>query len=60
MPRYEVIDVTSRARFSHTRAGEVMGTTLFESVEEAMKWATEHGLTKREFLIREVNAKTDT
>jgi len=36
--KYEVIEIKTGSRMSHTLTGQTMGTTLFSSVDEAQIW----------------------
>lgn len=36
--QFEVVELATGARMAHTRTGEVMSTTLFDSTADAQAW----------------------
>jgi hypothetical protein len=49
---YEIVNKKDGSRLSHTVGGEMMGTTLFKTIQDADKWFTEEELNFDEFEIR--------
>lgn len=53
--KFEVIEKSTGAKMSRSKAGEMMGSTLFDTREQAEQWLVENGL---DFKTHEVKGET--
>lgn len=58
--KYQIMDVKTKAVLSHTRPGETMGTTLFDTEKDAKQWLKDHKLAYglgHEFIVGSVEVQ---
>jgi hypothetical protein len=57
--KLEIVNRKDGTRLSHTAPGQIMGTTLFGSEQEASDWMKRNGLSSEDYRIAtvEVQAK---
>ena len=50
--KYEIFERKTGTKMSRTKLGEIMGSTLFDSITEALAWMEQNGLSQQTHEVR--------